>query len=329
MLPEHSSKAQRPSEITLPAVNQGWPTVLAFLIAHFHRIDAAVWQQRVAAGKVHWFNGDAISAQTPFLPSRRVCYYREVPQEPKIDAPHQLLFQNEHILLACKPHGLPVTPGGDFVNECLLERVRRDTGLTDIAPVHRLDKDTAGLVLFSVNAASRPLYYQLFADGNITKQYQAVAMLPPTGPFASAPAGTMLDVRNCLEKSTPAFVMQVTDGLANSYSSLMLLARQSLSQWPANERTRWFPEQSATATLGLFQLTPHTGKTHQLRVHMAGVGCALLGDRYYPTLQPKQALQPNQLPLQLLAKQLQFIDPVDQQPRHFISPRQLQAWQPQ
>lgn len=320
------SKALRPSEITLPAVNQGWVTVLDFLIAHFQRIEAQVWQQRVASGKVHWFNGEAISAQTPFSPSRRLCYYREVAQEPRIDAPHQILWFNEHLLIACKPHGLPVTPGGDFVNECLLERVRRDTGFADIVPVHRLDKDTAGLVLFSLQPGSRPLYYQLFADGKIDKQYQAVALLPPDGPFANAPTGHCIEVRNCVAKSTPAFVMQVTQGPANSHSSLKLQARQPIAAWPADVRARWWPGLSADAMLGLFQLTPHTGKTHQLRIHMAGVGCALLGDNYYPTLQPKQALQPEQLPLQLLAKQLRFIDPVDQQPRCFVSPRQLQAW---
>lgn len=318
------SKANRPSEITLPATNQGWPTVLAFLIAHFHRIDANIWRQRVQDGKVHWFADGPITADTPFQPSRRLCYYREVAAEPRIDAAHQILWQNEHIILADKPHGLPVTPGGDFVNECLLERVRRDTGCQDIAPVHRLDKDTAGLVLFSINPQSRPLYYALFAEGNMQKQYLAVAALPATGPFAGdkVAEGHSVEVRNRLEKAEPKFVMQVTPGPANSHSTLQLLKKQT------NQRACTAPTSASTSAslLGLFALTPHTGKTHQLRVHMASVGCALLGDRYYPQLLPKTTYSAADLPLQLLAWRLQFQDPLCHTPRQFSSQHQLAAW---
>jgi len=314
------SKASRPSEITLPAINQGWPTVLAFLIAHFHRIDANIWRQRVQDGKVHWFADAPITEYTPFQPSRRLCYYREVAAEPQIDAAHQILWQNEHIILVDKPHGLPVTPGGDFVNECLLERVRRDSGCQDIAPVHRLDKDTAGLVLFSINPQSRPLYYGLFAEGHIQKQYLAVAALPAKGPFASSSVaeGHSVDIRNRLEKADPKFIMQVTNGPANSHSTLKLLRKRAC-------------EPNCTASdnvspLGLFALTPHTGKTHQLRVHMANVGCALLGDRYYPQLLPKTAYNAADLPLQLLAWRLQFKDPLCNTLRQFTSQQKLAAW---
>lgn len=300
------SIALRPSEITLPPGS--WPSVLAFLCQHFHRIDAAIWQQRVADGKVHWFAGEPIDALTPYQPGRRLCYYREVPAEPKIAARHQILLQNDHIIVACKPHGLPVTPGGEFVNECLLERVRRDTGLEDVAPVHRLDRDTAGLVLFSCNSQSRPLYYELFASGNIQKQYRAVAALAKDW---SVQPGQQWQVHNRLEKSQPKFVMQVVDGEPNALSTLQLLA---------------ITDTASTQRLGLFALTPHTGKTHQLRVHMAGIGAPLLADSYYPTLLPKQAADPSAVPLQLLAQQLQFIDPVDGQTRQFVSQRTLEAW---
>lgn len=313
-----TSKASRASEITLPAVNQGWPTVLAFLTAHFHRIDAAIWQQRVATGKVHWFAGEPITSTTPFQPSRRLCYYREVSAEPVIRASHQVIWHNPHFIVACKPHGLPVTPGGDFVNECLLERVRRDTGCADIAPLHRLDKDTAGLVLFSINPVSRPLYAALFANGTIHKQYLAVAALATQGPFSqhSTTPGCRIEVRNRLEKAEPKFIMQVVAGAANSHSTLALLARQAA---PAHQ-----PGHSTDS--GLFALTPHTGKTHQLRLHMAGVGCPLLGDRYYPQLLPKQPLRDDELPLQLLAWRLQFTDPVCGTARQFESPRRLAGW---
>jgi tRNA pseudouridine32 synthase / 23S rRNA pseudouridine746 synthase len=296
-------KANQASEITLPPKDLGWGTVLNFLIEKFSRIDADTWRQRVAAGKVHWFGGELISATTAFLPSRRVCYYREVTTEPVIPFAHQILYQDEHILLACKPHFLPVTPGGEFVNECLLERVKRDSGLEDVVAVHRLDKETAGLVLFSINSQSRPLYYQLFADGTISKSYQAVAQLSAEVQQLDLPH--QWQVKNRLEKSTPAFLMQQVQGEVNACSSLSLVDKH--------------------AELGLFELCPHTGKTHQLRLHMLSLGCPILFDKYYPDLLPKQQLDFTQ-PLQLLAKHLSFVDPVTGLQHQFESPRQLQSW---
>jgi len=296
------SKAARPSEITLPPVNQGWDNLYQFLCHQFPRIAPSTWAERLEAGKIHWYSGEVVGMQTPFLPSRRLCYYREVAAEPVVAAAHQIVYQDAHILLACKPHGLPVIPGGEFVNECLLERVRRDTGLEDIAPVHRLDRDTAGLVLFSVNSQSRPAYYQLFAAGQIEKTYQAVAQLPEQ--LQQAPLPQEFILHNRLEKSQPRFLMLQVEGEPNAHSTLRLVARQR--------------------QLGLFSLTPHTGKTHQLRLHMQAIGCPILYDPYYPVLLPKnQALAG---PLQLLAQQLRFVDPVTGQPRHFCSSRQLCSW---
>lgn len=296
------SIAERASEITLPALNQGWANVGEFVCCQFPRISPEIWQARFASGKVHWFGGDVLTFTSPFLPSRRLCYYREVPVEPKIPFSETVLYQDEHILLACKPHFLPVTPGGDFVNECLLERLRQRYQLPDLVAVHRLDRETAGLVLFSTNAKSRAAYYSLFASGQIEKRYLAVAAMPTDTVW---PVGQHWQVANRLEKSKPTFLMQVVAGEVNARSDIQLLAQQD--------------------GLGLFQLTPHTGKTHQLRLHMQGLGLALLHDKYYPILQPKTAPDFSQ-PLQLLAQQLAFTDPVTGLKHHFQSERSLQAW---
>lgn len=297
------SKASKPSEITLPPKDLGWGTVLNFLIARFPLIDAAIWQQRVSDGKIHWFGGELITSKSTFLPSRRLCYYREVAAEPVIPFEHQIIYQDQHIVVACKPHFLPVTPGGQFVNECLLERVKRQTGLEDVAAVHRLDKETAGLVLFSVNSQSRPLYYQLFADGQMQKRYQAVAKLTAEQQQLASPF--RWQIKNRLEKSTPAFLMQQVPGEVNAHSSLCLSKRRD--------------------ELGLFELSPHTGKTHQLRLHMQAIGSPILFDKYYPELLAKQADDFSQ-PLQLLAKSLSFTDPVTGLHHKFESERQLQSW---
>ena len=296
------SIANRPSEITLPATNPGCANLLEFLCLQFPRIAADIWQARFAAGKIHWFGGEVVTATTPFSPSRRLCYYREVTAEPKIPFAHQLVYQDEHILIACKPHFLPVTPGGDYVNECLLERLKQQYQLADLVAVHRLDRETAGLVLFSKEPQSRAAYYQLFASGQIQKSYQAVAQLPAGGHVT---AGQQWQVNNRLEKSEPKFLMQPVAGEINARSIIQLLEVQQ--------------------GLGLFQLQPLTGKTHQLRVHMLGLGMPLLYDKYYPQLLPKAELEFSR-PLQLLAKTLSFVDPISGKQHDFCSERMLGSW---
>lgn len=289
--------AKQPSEITLPAHNQGWPTVLAFLCAHFPRIPAENWQQRIRDGKVYWYQGEAITEQTPFLPSRRLCYFREVAAEPKIPFLHQILYQDAHLLVADKPHFLPVTPGGDFVNECLLQRLKEDTGISDLAPLHRLDRDTAGLVLFSCNSQSRPYYYQLFQQGQLAKRYQARARLS-----ANLQPPLSWQLSNRIEKAQPRFINQIVPGEANAHSIIELVGVEG--------------------DIGQFQLQPLTGKTHQLRLHMLSLGMPILNDAYYPELLPKNTSDFSR-PLQLLAQQLSFIDPLSQRQQHFVSQQRL------
>lgn len=299
--PEYTvSIARQASEITLPAVNNGWHTVLQFLCSHFAFIAEDTWRTRIATGKVHWFNGEAITEHTPFLPSKRLCYYREVAAEPVIPFAHDILYQDQHIIVADKPHFLPVTPGGDYVNECLLTRLKRDTGIDDIVPVHRLDRDTAGLVLFSVNAASRAAYYQLFQQAQIIKHYQAVAPLSPEAQHCALPRHWRL--ANRIEKSQPRFINAIVPGPVNAVSDISLSTRDQRH--------------------GLFMLTPHSGKTHQLRLHMLSLGMPILHDNYYPELKPKQAVDFTK-PLQLLAQQLCFTDPLNHSKRVFQSKRCL------
>ena len=294
--------ARRASEITLPPQNLGWSNLLEFLCWQFPRIERHIWQQRFASGKVHWFAGDKVTADTPFLPSRRLCYFREVPNEPNIPFSHQLIYQDEQIMVVCKPHFLPVIPGGEYVNECLLERLRQQYQAPDLVAVHRLDRETAGLVLFCKQPDSRAAYAALFASGQINKHYLAVARLPAD---QSLTDGQQWQVQDRLEKSQPRFLMQQVAGEVNARSGIRLLAQQ--------------------AGLGLFQLTPFTGKTHQLRVHMLGLGFPLLHDKYYPRLLEKTPLDFSQ-PLQLLAQQLSFTDPVTGVLHQFCSDRQLCAW---
>ena len=253
---------------------------------------------RVAAGKVHWHDGSLITADTPFQAQQRVYYYREVDNEPIIPFEEKILFQDEHILVAYKPHFLVVAPTGIYVEESLQSRLRKKTGIHDLQALHRLDRATTGLVLFSVDPANRHLYHNLFSSRKMHKTYQAIARVSNNENIV----GQQWEVKNRLSESKPRFLMQVAEGEPNSHSLIRCLAQ--------------------SGDKALFELNPITGKTHQLRLHMTTLGWPILNDMFYPTLQPK-APDNYSMPLQLLAKELRFIDPVTQQPRVFTNDTDL------
>ncbi|WP_036181517.1 pseudouridine synthase [Marinomonas sp. MED121] len=292
------SISKQPSKLSLPQVNPGVTTVLDYLIIKFPFIDAVVWQQRMADGKVHWHDGSLITAQSKFLPQQRVYYYREVENEPVIPFNEIILFQDQDILVAYKPHFLPVTPGGIYVNECLQTRLRRSTGIESLQALHRLDRVTAGLVIFSVNPETSQCYHELFETRQIDKTYQAIAKV--------AENENLIDqewqVKNRIAKGKPSFRMQILEASDNSIQANSLSIIRCTQQ---------------VDELALFELKPVTGKTHQLRLHMQSLGLPILNDKYYPELAPQTA-DNYQAPLQLLAKELEFIDPISKQPRHFI-----------
>ena len=286
VISEHSSK------LSLPQTNPGVTTVQEYLILKFPYIDAQIWRQRISNGKVHRHDGSLISAQSPFQAQQRIYYYREVENEPSIPFKEVIIFQDQHILVAYKPHFLAVIPGGIFVNECLQNRLRRSTGIESLQALHRLDRVTAGLVIFSVNPDTRHHYHHLFENRKIHKTYQAVAHTNTNENLLNQE----WEVKNRIEQSTPRFCMHVTDGEANSHSKIRCLQQ--------------------SGDKALFELNPITGKTHQLRVHMQTLGWSIKNDKYYPQLQPLSA-DNYSMPLQLLAKELQFIDPVTKKGRWF------------
>jgi tRNA pseudouridine32 synthase/23S rRNA pseudouridine746 synthase len=296
--------SEQPSKLSLPQTNPGVATVLEYLIIKFPYIDAQIWQQRMTDGKVHWHDGSLITAQSPFKAQQRVYYYREVENEPSIPFKETILFQDQHVLVAYKPHFLPVTPGGIYVNECLQNRLRSSTGINALQALHRLDRVTAGLVMFSVNPDSRNCYHNLFKTRQIHKTYQAIASINDGENLI----GKEWEVKNRIVQSEPKFLMRVAESKIEN-------ERDNKKESAANSHSviRCLNQSKDKA---LFELNPVTGKTHQLRLHMQTLGWPILNDKYYPQLQ-QQSADDYSTPLQLLAKELKFIDPVTQQPRSF------------
>ncbi len=288
--------AKHTSVVTMPATEMPYPSIVEFLFKKFPNISRSQWVERILEGKILDDQGKPIAAETPYSPSRRIFYFREVENEPVIPFAEKILFQDDELLVACKPHFLPVIPGGRYIEECLLNRLRRRTGITDLTPLHRLDRETAGIVIFSVNPKTRAPYHELFRHGKVEKIYHALAAVN------QPPRENRWTVENRIVRGEPRFRMKIVPGTANAWSSIRLMKVR-------NAR-------------GFFRLQPITGKTHQLRLHMSSLGFGILNDRVYPDLQDKQEDDFTQ-PLQLLAKEIRFHDPVAATDRLFRSEREL------
>lgn len=259
-----------------------WTTLLDGLCARFPAIAREVWADRFARGRVQDAAGMALAADAPYRVGVEIRYFREVIDEAAIPFEETVLYADEHLVVADKPHFLPVTPAGGHVRETLLARLVRRLGTADLVPLHRIDRDTAGLVLFSANPATRAAYQDLFRLRRIEKCYQALA--PPL-PDVSFPHVR----RSRLVAGDPFFRMREVEGAANSETRIEILNRQG-EVWR-------------------YALQPVTGRKHQLRVHMAALGAPILDDRFYPLLR-EQAADDYGRPLKLLAKSLAFVDPL-------------------
>lgn len=281
------------SRLQLPA--GAWASLLDGLCARFPRIDRAQWLDRFARGRVLDAQGRALTPDHPWQVGLEVRYFREVTAETPVPGREAVLHLDDDLLVADKPHGLPVTPAGAYVRETLLARLVARTGNSALVPLHRLDRLTAGLVLFSTRPASRDAYQRLFRERRITKTYEALA---PALPGLAFP----LERRSRLGPGEPFFRMAEVAGEPNALTRIEVLDRGG--------------------PVWRYRLHPHTGRKHQLRVHMAALGAPLLGDDLYPVpVGASEALGP----LQLLAQSLAFVDPFSHQERQFSSAQSLAA----
>ena len=268
-----------------------WPAVLDCLCERFPAVARSQWLDRMARGRVMDGEGRWLAAETPYRVGLEVHYYREVSDEPPIPFDEVVLHADADLLVADKPHFLPVTPSGAHVHETLLGRLIRRTGNTALAPLHRIDRDTAGLVLFSANPQSRARYQALFRERRIEKSYEAIAPALPDIEFPCVRSSRII-------AGEPFFRMREIEGPANSETRIDVLA--------SGEGT-WH-----------YALTPITGRKHQLRVHMAALGAPIANDGIYPSVFHRQPGDYS-APLQLLAKHLSFVDPLSGLERSFSS----------
>lgn len=282
-----------PSYIWLPEGR--WENALAFLSTQFPDISPEIWCQRMAKLEVCDALGNYLHAASPVKRGMCIYYYREIENEVAIPFQEKILFEDEHLIVADKPHFLAVTPGGQYLRETLLVRLKASTGIDHLTPLHRLDRETAGAILFSKQIQSRGAYQSLFQTRQIAKTYHALAAHLPQLSFPLCKSSRM-------EESERFFVMHEVAGVANSETLISVLEQRG--------------------EIDLYELQPHTGKKHQLRLHMASLGAPILNDQFYPFAQPVGSDDYSR-PLKLLAKSIAFIDPVSHQQREFHSEQNL------
>ncbi|WP_309814131.1 RluA family pseudouridine synthase [Pseudarthrobacter sulfonivorans] len=296
-----------------------WTTAMDYMMHRWGHIDPQGIEDRFDAGEIVGEGGIPLDRATKLDDHTFIWYYRTLPPEARIPVDISILYQNEHLLVVDKPHFLPTTPGGTYIQESALVRLRNQLDLPDLIPMHRLDRMTAGVLLLSTNPETRGKYQVLFEKRQVQKEYECVSAAEPAAGYSAVDFPVV--VRNRMTKSRSYLLAEVIDGEPNAETRI--------------ERLETFdggasPSAAGTSAAGIhgpprlarYRLEPHSGKTHQLRVHMASLGLGIVNDAFYPDLLDK-APDDYTRPLQLLARGIRFVDPISRQPVEYRSRLEL------
>ncbi|MFF4630674.1 RluA family pseudouridine synthase [Streptomyces griseorubiginosus] len=286
-----------PVRVRLPPADT-WATVRDHLVARFP-VGAEVVDGMLDAGKIVDADGRPVRRDSVYVPGMFVWFHRELPKEERVPFTIDVIHRDDHLVVADKPHFLATTPRGSHIAETALARLRRELDIPTLGAAHRLDRLTAGLVMFTVRPEERGTYQSLFRDRRVTKEYEAVAPYDPALPLPRT-------MRSRIVKERGVLAACEVEGEPNAVSWVELLEHRG--------------------GLARYRLTPSTGQTHQLRVHMSALGVPILGDPLYPVVTDPVPTGDFRRPLQLLARTLQFTDPVTGHAHRFVSRRVLRAW---
>ena len=296
--PRHGLDAVR---LRTPA-ETSWSTMRDHLVERLPRVDPARIDAMLREERIVDRHGP-IAPDAPYVPESFLWFHRDLPDEAPVPFPITVVYRDDSLLVVDKPHFLATIPRGKHIVETALVRLRRELDLPALSPAHRLDRATAGLLMFVVRPELRGAYQTLFRDRRVRKTYEAIA---PYDPALELPR----TVRSRIVKERGVICAAEVPGPVNAESHVELIEHA---------------DRPGSGSLARYRLVPATGRTHQLRVHMARLGVPILGDDLYPVLTEK-ALDDFTRPLQLLAKTLEFRDPVTGEERSFRSGIALQAW---
>lgn len=257
-------------------------------------------------------DGSPVRPDAAYRPNTFVWFHRDLAEETPVPGEVRVVYRDERIVVLDKPAFLSSIPRGKHVTESVVVRMRHELGLPELTPMHRLDRVTSGLLLMATERRWRGAYQSMFMRGEVGKTYRALAGIRDD---LALPA----TVRNHLQKRRGIMQGEVVPGAAPNAESLVELERELLPGRVTLPGSEALP---AGERLGVYRLSPHTGKTHQLRLHMCGLGIPIVGDPLYPEVRDV-AVDDFSTPLQLLASELRFRDPIDGAERRFESPREF------
>ncbi|WP_314659464.1 pseudouridine synthase [uncultured Rothia sp.] len=307
-------------------------TIADYLIARFYPNDPQIIHARFDTGEVRLDDGTILTSDSPYMPGERIWYFRELADEPQLPSDMPVLYEDEHVLAIDKPHFLPTTPRGSYIAQTALTKLRVREQNPLLIPIHRLDRPTAGVLLFAKTVQARRPFQMMFQHRQVSKTYRAVAPVPADAAAAEqALSAQGLQVRSHIQKIRDQLQVQqlseqecTAQGVEpNTLTTVKILrtftpSAQAVEGWGAeptlNENREW----------ALYDLAPHTGKTHQLRAHLNLLGSPILGDVLYPQVLPDAPDRP-EYPLQLLAYSLHFEHPITGEQVDLFSGRSLTA----
>ena len=229
-------------------------------------------------------DGSVLLADDAYRPHTFVWFHRDLREEPAVPGEITVLHRDERLVVVDKPPFLSTIPRGRHVMQSVTVRLRDELGLPELTPLHRLDRVTSGVLLLATERRWRGPYQTLFEHRRVRKTYEALA---PRCEELAFP----LTVRNHVAKTRGVWQAQVVpDAPVNAVTDIEVVR--------------------AVGDLAVYRLTPHTGRTHQLRLHLHGLGIPIVGDPLYPEVLDV-SVDDCSTPLQLLASTLELVDPVD------------------
>ena len=309
-----------PSTVGIPANTH--LSAIEFLAQRFPAIPRTVWLERFDAGLVLNAKAERMAPTDNLAGESHLLYFRHVANEPTLPFKANIIFQDEYLVVADKPHFMPVTPGGQYVQQSLLVQLRQQLNLPELSPIHRIDRETAGLVMFSVRAQDRAAYQALFRLRQVEKTYEAIAGVPESSPLRIE---FPLTHKSMMVEDAQFFRMRelADDEMQNGEpfnSETWMDCVERLDGLDSAMQTIT----PSTPALARYVLKPITGQRHQLRVHMNALGLPLVGDQFYPVVKrAADELDYFSSPLQLLAKTIAFKDPLTGVTRRLESRRVL------
>ena len=331
-LPEELPAELTPNNTELTANNTAPATIADYLIARFYPNDPQIIHARFNTGEVRLDDGTILTSDSPYMPGERIWYFRELADEPQLPSDMPVLYEDEHVLAIDKPHFLPTTPRGSYIAQTALTKLRVREQNPLLIPIHRLDRPTAGVLLFAKTVQARRPFQMMFQHRQASKTYLAVAPVPADVTATEQALSTEgLQVRSHIQKIRDQLQVQqlseqecAAQGVEPNTLTTVKILRTFTPSAQAVEGWRAEPALNKKQEWALYDLEPHTGKTHQLRAHLNLLGSPILGDVLYPQVLPDTPDRPA-YPLQLLAYSLHFEHPITGERVDLHSGRSLAA----